>query len=154
MNDTIRELPNPFEEGTCFFCGPQNPSGLKLKFFHDLEAGEIFAHYTAEAAYCGQKDLLHGGMLMGLLDEAMWWAGFAATGLVRMVTVEAKFRLLRPVYIGDTIRIACTMKSFEDPNMALRGRILNPEGKVCTTVSGTYRVLGKEQYQKLVSGRR
>ena len=148
----IREIPNPFSDGACFFCGALNASGLKLAFFLDEETGEAFADYTAEARFCGQKDLLHGGMQMGLLDEAMWWAGYAATGETRAVTVNARFRFLRPVYVGDAIRISCRMTSRDDRDIHLRGRILNPEGKVCTAVTGTYRVLDQTQYDRLVTG--
>ena len=145
------EIPNPFEDGTCFFCGPVNQSGLKLKFFRETDSDEVFAAYTTEARFCGQGNVFHGGIQMGLLDEAMWWAGYAGTGIMEAVTVNATFRFLRPVYINDQIRITCRMKSHEGANITLAGRILNSAGKVCTTVSGTYRILNREQYDRLVS---
>ena len=145
------EIANPFADGTCFFCGPNNPSGLKLVFHRDGDGG-VYAEYTPEARFCGQGNIFHGGMQMGLLDEAMWWAGYADTGVMEAVTVSARFRFLRPVYIGAPIRVVCSVASCEGQSIRLRGRILNSGGKVCTSVKGEYRIVGREQFESMVAG--
>ena len=148
----ISEIPNPFEDEACFFCGRDNESGLKLIFYHDDEAGEVFTDYTPESQFCGQGEVFHGGMQMGLLDEVMWWAGYVETGIKEAVTVTASFRFLRPVYIGKPIRAACRVKSFDGKTIKLKGRIINPQGQVCTTISGQYRILDKDKYTAVVAG--
>ncbi len=147
----IKKLPNPFEDGKCFFCGPDNPSGLKLTFFHDSETGQTFTDYTPEATYCGQGDIFHGGMQMGLLDETMWWAAYAVTGEEFAVTVGASFRFLRPVFIGEPVRVVCVVKEREGASIRLSGRIENAAGKPCTTVRGEYRVVSPERYREMLS---
>jgi len=146
----IRELPNPFADATCFFCGPANPSGLKLTFFHDTETGLAFTDYTPAPRFCGQGEIFHGGLQMGLLDETMWWAAYAATGELHAVTAGAKFRFLRPVLVGEPLRAQCAVKSREGASIRLTGRILNAAGKPCTTVRGEYRVVSPERYRSLV----
>lgn len=142
-------IPNPFEDGHCFFCGPENNDGLKLKFHHDKEAGEVTCEYTPEQRFQGQGSVFHGGMQMGLLDEAMWWAGYAQTGVKEAVTTGAKFRFLRPVYIGEKVTITCKVKEFDGKSIRLTGAIINKDGKKCTTVKGTYRVI-TDQYKNVV----
>ncbi len=143
MSDYIE---NPYEDGHCFFCGPENDFGLKLRFRHDREAGEVICEYTPEQRFQGQTNVLHGGMQMALLDEAMWWAGYAQTGVKEAVTVNASFRLLRPVLIGEPHTIACKVKSFEGNSIRLTGAIINKDGKKCTAVKGEYRVITDQQY--------
>ena len=149
----LKEIVTPFEDGQCFFCGPDNPSGLKLQFFHDEEAGEVSCEYTPEQRFQGQGTVFHGGMQMGLLDEAMWWTGFAETGIMEAVTVGASFRFLRPVYIGNPVTIVCRVKEHKGRSIKLVGAILNSDGKKCTAVKGEYRVVTREQYEAVVSGR-
>ena len=146
----IRELPNPFEDGRCFFCGVDNPSGLKLTFLYDDEAGQTFTEYTPEEKYCGQGDIFHGGMQMGLLDETMWWAAHAVTGEELAVTAGASFRFLRSVFIGEPVRAVCVVREREGASIRLSGWIENAAGKKCTTVRGEYRVVSPGKYRTLL----
>lgn len=148
-----KQIENPFEDGLCFFCGPDNKSGLQLTFHHDEATNEVSCEYTPEQRFCGQGDVFHGGMQMGLLDEAMWWAGYAVTGIKEAVTVGANFRFLRPVYIGEPVTVVCRVKSHEGNAIKLTGAIVNRNGKKCTAVKGEYRVITKEQYTSVVSGK-
>lgn len=143
-------IPNPFEDGHCFFCGPENNHGLKLEFYHDKEAGEVSCEYVPEQRFQGQGTVFHGGMQMGLLDEAMWWAGYAETGIKEAVTAGASFRFLRPVYIGEKVTITCKVKEFNENSIKLVGAIVNGDGKKCTAVRGEYRVITQEQYQAVI----
>ncbi|QJB56151.1 PaaI family thioesterase [Pseudodesulfovibrio sp. zrk46] len=142
-------IENPFEDGHCFFCGPDNADGLNLKFKHDKEAGEVVCEYVPEQRFQGQGHVFHGGMQMGLLDEAMWWTGYAQTGVKEAVTINASFRFLRPVYIGEPVTIACKVKSFEKGSIKLSGAIINKDGKKCTVVRGEYRVI-TDQYETVI----
>ena len=139
-------IENSFGEGDCFFCGPNNPSGLKLVFFHDEASGETFTEYTPTPELCGQGEVFHGGLQMGLLDECMWWAGFAATGVKAAVTARASFRFLRPARIGDRLKAVCWVKSHEGDAIHLRGHILNSNGEKCTAVKGEFRVVDEARY--------
>ena len=52
----------------CFVCGDKNPIGLNVAFYSDDE--RVVADYTAGRQFEGYKDVLHGGILSALLDEA------------------------------------------------------------------------------------
>lgn len=143
-------IDNPFDDQGCFFCGPENQAGLGLQFLHDTDTGEVVCEYTPEQRFQGQGTVFHGGMQMGLLDEAMWWAGYAETGIMEAVTVGANFRFLRPVYIGQPVTVTCRVHTVEGNTIHLKGAIRNSEGKPCTTVRGKYRIISPEQYAAVV----
>ncbi|WP_419785878.1 PaaI family thioesterase [Pseudodesulfovibrio sp.] len=147
----IREIPNPYADGHCFFCGPANPASLKLTFFYDDEADLTFTDYTPESRFCGRDGVLHGGIQMALLDEIMWWSAYASTGEECAVTAGARFHFLRPVPVEVPLRLECSVKSREGASINLTGRILNAAGKVCTAVRGEYRVVSPEKL-KLANG--
>ena len=143
---------SPFDDGNCFFCGPNNEHGLKLEFYHDKQANEVTCEYTPEQRFQGQGTVFHGGMQMGLLDEIMWWAGYAITGTKEAVTANANFRFLRPVYIGEPVTITCKVKSHENNSIKLTGAIINKDNKKCTTVRGEYRII-TTQYKSITENR-
>jgi uncharacterized protein (TIGR00369 family) len=81
----------------CFGCGDQNPNGLHLRF---AEAGDgVSASFTADETHQGFHEMIHGGIITTVLDEAMAWAvahaGFWA------VTGEMRVRFRRPLHVGE-----------------------------------------------------
>jgi len=56
----------------CFGCGQDNPIGLKLSFQWDGKTAR--AEFTPTDCYQGWSGLVHGGIIICLLDEAMSWA--------------------------------------------------------------------------------
>jgi acyl-coenzyme A thioesterase PaaI-like protein len=72
----------------CFACGKDNPIGLHLNFrYEDLEA---ISEWDCPKEYCGYPDVIHGGIISTMLDEAMAKAilineGVAVTG--KMTTI-------------------------------------------------------------------
>ena len=56
----------------CFGCGDNNPIGLRLRFAY---AGNgVEASFTPSAEHQGFHDVVHGGIISTVLDEAMAWA--------------------------------------------------------------------------------
>jgi hypothetical protein len=53
----------------CFVCGERNPEGLHVDFY--LEDDKAIGEFVALKKYQGYKDIIHGGIISTLLDEAM-----------------------------------------------------------------------------------
>lgn len=85
----------------CFGCGAANPQGLHLRF--TPEAGGVRATFTPLPVHQGYEQVVHGGILSTLLDEAMAWA-VAAAG-VWAVTGEMQVRFRRPLHVGEAISV-------------------------------------------------
>lgn len=90
-NSPITYLPN---SKPCFVCGEDNPAGLRTRFY--VEDGLVKARLRAQDHHCGYRNVVHGGVVAALLDEAMGWA--AARAAKRMFfTAELMLRYLKPV---------------------------------------------------------
>ena len=146
-----REIENPYLDGLCFYCGPNNQDGLKLKFYLDEETGEVSTEYMPSAPYIGQGNILHGGIMIGLLDEIMGWMSHVATGEMA-VTSDIQVKFLRPVYLGNSVRVICRVTSIENPRIDMEADLVNRDGVVCSRATGTYHVLARERYDKLING--
>ena len=53
----------------CFLCGRQNPIGLKLDFYEDVEAEQVRVEFTIPDEYQGYPGVVHGGIVAAVLDE-------------------------------------------------------------------------------------
>ena len=147
------EIENPFLENKCFFCGKDNPEGLKLKFYLDRESEEVFTEYLPTRRFTGQGDILHGAIQMGLLDEIMGWTSYAFTKEMA-VTTDLNVRFVHPTYInGEKIGVRCRVISKKGPKVSMEATLLNKEGQVCTSATGTYHRLPPNKYKDLIQGK-
>ena len=79
----------PYIDDYCFGCGSQNPIGLQIKF--DVTEEGVKAVVKPRREYQGYHNMLHGGMMMTMVDEAMAWA--VATKYGHGVTAEITVRI-------------------------------------------------------------
>jgi uncharacterized protein (TIGR00369 family) len=55
----------------CFGCGPQNETGLRLKFVLDEERERFVCRFRLQSRFVGPPAHAHGGIIATILDEAM-----------------------------------------------------------------------------------
>lgn len=89
----------------CFGCGPDNPIGLKLKFQWDGKTAR--AELTPGEFYQGWAGVLHGGIIMCILDEAMAYAALFEG--MHCVTARMEVKLRRQASIGETLIITASI---------------------------------------------
>ena len=147
-----KEIPNPYQDESCFYCGSKNPEGLKLRFYQDDETGEVSTEYFPAQHFVGQGNILHGGIQLGLLDEIMGWTSYVHTGEMA-VTSDFKAKFISPVYLGKTVKVVCKVTSRKDLKVHMHAALKNAEGIVCTTATGVYRILSSDKYQALIRGK-
>lgn len=94
------------DDRRCFACGPENESGLRLRF----EYGENAARCVVpiEPQFSGWSEMLHGGIVATLLDEAMAHAAIAAG--VRAVTARLEVRFREPAPVGVPLTLEGTIE--------------------------------------------
>ena len=85
----------------CFACGQKNPIGLKLSFQWDGKTAR--AEFTPTKYYQGWSGIIHGGIIICILDEAMTYATYFE-GL-NCLTAKMQTRLKRPALVGDPVVI-------------------------------------------------
>lgn len=82
------------DDNRCIICGPNVPTGLKVAFENDGQG--VRAEITVPDPWQGFTGLVHGGILAGLLDDAMWHAIYQHGNFCTM-TAELTVRYHNPV---------------------------------------------------------
>ncbi|MCS7257958.1 MAG: PaaI family thioesterase [candidate division WOR-3 bacterium] len=85
----------------CFACGDANPIGLKLKFAPISNGVE--AKFVPSELYEGFQNIIHGGIIATLLDEAIAWA--CRRFGVDAVTGELTVRYKKPLFTNTPVKI-------------------------------------------------
>ena len=88
-------------DAACFVCGPENPIGLHAEFNTDKDTCTSHAELEMKASFQGWQDVIHGGILASLLDEACIYACMAKAE--QCVTAELQVRYRKPVPVGAHI---------------------------------------------------
>jgi uncharacterized protein (TIGR00369 family) len=146
----MKQIPAPVGTGECFFCGPSNPSGLKLAFFAaESEPTEVVCRWKPPSAYTGLGRILHGGIQSGLFDEIMGWTAMHVTKQVG-VTASLRVKFLKPLYVEQEIEVRCRVKSKDGAKINLEAEIKDASGTVCTSGTGTYRLMELARFKQLV----
>jgi len=89
------------EFSMCFACGKENPIGLKLNFKWDGKTAK--AEFTPGKFHQGWSGIVHGGIIICLLDEAMGYATLFEG--MNCVTASMQVRIRRPALIGEPLTI-------------------------------------------------
>ena len=101
----------------CFVCGADNREGLRIEFEYP-EPGRCRAVFIPERRFQGWKNILHGGIIATLLDEALAHAygGRDRGAGEAAVTAELAVKFRKPVKIGEAV--------------VLEGRVVSASGRV------------------------
>ena len=98
----------------CVICGQEHPTGMRLHFAVDAAGSE--SAWTVQERFAGFHGVLHGGLVLAVMDDAMWYAIYAQSGVT--LTAEATVRYRRRVEVGQAITI--------------RGRVQEHRGRLWT----------------------
>ncbi len=100
--------------------------------------GMVVADLSVRALFQGYTNVVHGGIVAGLMDEVMWWA----------VTVETRrISMTRKIEVEYLASLVCDMPySVKGRLLEVRhgtffasGQIENPSGKVAARAKGIFR---------------
>ena len=103
------------KDNGCFVCGPDNLRGLQASFEIDPTTRSSLCRLTVPDPFQGWKDVVHGGILATLLDEACVHA--CRTVGPHPVTAELTVRYRKPVPTGAEIVVRAEVTGS-------RGRVL------------------------------
>lgn len=87
------------DDGYCFVCGPKNPAGLRLEFIFD--GNVIKTEFIPKKEHQGYFNIVHGGIVSTLLDEAM--VKLAIARGMPAVTAQMEIRLRKALGVGEKI---------------------------------------------------
>jgi uncharacterized protein (TIGR00369 family) len=136
-------------ETNCFVCEQGNVEGLQIPFFHDTDRNLVMAEFSLSDAYSGAPTMLHGGITLAVLDEAMAWACIA---IARQwaVTSETTTRFHRAVYVDKPHVVEAEVVDQTDSEITTGARILDVKGVVRAEATATFTKLGEAQLKRAV----
>ena len=131
---TVARPVNPLASpaNRCFVCGPDNVSGLNIRFRMD---GDVCrGAFTPGTDHVGYDGVTHGGILFCLLDDVMANVIFLNSprgpGAERCYTAKAEVRYRQALPVGTPVRL-------EGWLTRRRGRLAICEGKVLRQDDGS-----------------
>jgi uncharacterized protein (TIGR00369 family) len=122
------------DNNRCFACGTENESGLRLIFTYGEDGRTAETRFVADAPYQGWKDLVHGGILMTLMDETM--AKAAVHGGLSVVTAEMTTKFKRPARIGALLICSAKIEDVRKRLVYARTTIRSEDGSVIAEATG------------------
>ncbi len=124
----------PFDDGNCFACGPENDAGMHLHF--EPEGDGVVCRATLDARFQGWRGIVHGGIAMALVDEAMAHAaGYAGH---RGVTAAVNVRFRKPVPVGKPIVVRGRVTWMRRNVLGVEATVLDESGTTLVTAEGSF----------------
>ena len=112
----------------CFACGKNNASGLRLDFTYSEDGLSAETVFKPGEIHQGWQGIVHGGMIMTVLDEVMAKAA-VHTGL-QVVTAEMTVKLKQPARTGEPLRCRGTISEVKKKIVYARASAFRPEGSL------------------------
>jgi|SRR4030043_878714 len=133
----------------CFGCSPRNRSGLQMKFYSSHRRDSVVSWLTVPDHLCGWSNLVHGGIISTILDEAMGWA---AVVILKKLVVSKSITVdfIKPVLIGKEIRVEGKVTKINSEREAvLQGCIYDNNSDVCARSSSLFSLFSPESIKKM-----
>jgi acyl-coenzyme A thioesterase PaaI-like protein len=77
-----------------FFCDPNREDGLQLEMCY--KENKVYCNFNINNRFEGYKDVLHGGMIFGILDVIIWYTIFMETRKI-CITQHVEMEFVKPV---------------------------------------------------------
>lgn len=120
------------DDRMCFACGKENPISLKLNF--KTEGRKTTAVFIPKKEHQGYKDIVHGGILSTVLDEAMTRLGYQVGLNTVTAHIEVDFR--KPAYVNKQLKLEGEITGEEGRKVFAKSKLTNEEGVVVAEAKG------------------
>ena len=136
----------------CFVCGPDNEWGLK-GVFSTLESGEVKGVFTPHRNHCGYEGVVHGGIIMGFMDEVLGRLALSRDRLFLTHTLQVTFR--KAAAPGKPLTAVAREVNWSPRKFKAEGTLTDEEGAVIATATGTFLIMSEKMEKELLKeGRR
>ena len=133
----------------CFVCGDRGENPLTLGLSFVLEDGTVRASFVPQKEHAGYPGIVHGGILVSLLDEASTWAASAAAQAF-CVTRSLEVEFLRPARVGKTLEIRAWVAGREGRFLCVQATVEDSNGEVLARSKGSFFPRFRREWTRLV----
>jgi uncharacterized protein (TIGR00369 family) len=120
----------------CFGCGPDNETGLKLKFALDEERQRFVCRFRLHGRFLGPPAHAHGGIIATILDEAM--SKLNKLHGVVCLTNTMEITYLKPVPLSKPLVAEGWEQRVRGREHYRSAEIRSPEGEVLAKSTGKF----------------
>lgn len=129
-----------FENFTnCWGCGVDNPIGLRLKFKRDGDIAS--AEFTPGEDHQGWPGYIHGGIISGLLDEAVAYPAYYSG--YYCVTAKMETRFKKSAAPGQRLLITARTTGVRDRTLEAEAEIKLDDGTLIAHAKATMFIMEK-----------
>jgi len=128
-------------DGHCFVCGQLNETGLRAVFEIDHENRKSCCRIVIPTGFQGWADVVHGGIISSLLDEACIYA--CQSEGRQFVTAELTVKFRKPVTLGTELVVTGELLEQRKRVWSASAR-LEVEGKVHAEATAKVFVLDEQ----------
>ena len=119
-----------------FFCSPDRPDGIQLAMTY--EDHSVLCDVFVDNRFEGYTNVVHGGMVFGILDVMIWYAIFMETQKICM-TRKTDTDFLKPVMCNAVYKAKARFLAIEGRDVLASAWIENEAGEVCAKVEAVFR---------------
>jgi acyl-coenzyme A thioesterase PaaI-like protein len=134
----------------CLVCGQANPHGLHLSLHVDPASGIVTTSFTPARDHIGFEGIVHGGIIVTVLDEAMVWAATWA-GKRFCVCAELTTRFKASALVGTPLTVTARIEQDRRKLILTSGEVKAPNNVLIATASGKYVPLPDERNRAFVA---
>lgn len=128
-------------DDSCFACGKNNPDGLGLEFVCSEAGAKTRAVFVPQKKHQGWKDIVHGGIILALLDEAMAKAAAGLGYAVLTGQIQAKFR--SPARVLETLHCEGEVVAIKRSIVYARAKVYTEGNVVIAEAESKMMIVGK-----------
>jgi acyl-coenzyme A thioesterase PaaI-like protein len=122
----------------CLVCGRTNPHGLHLSLHVDPDTSTVTTTFTPKLEHIGFENIIHGGLLATVLDEAMVWTA-TWSGKRFCVAGELTIRYRASARPGEMVTVTATLDTTRSKLITTRGQITRPsDNATIATATGKF----------------
>jgi acyl-coenzyme A thioesterase PaaI-like protein len=119
-----------------FFCWFNREDGLRLRMIY--ENGIVLCDVNLDNRFEGYINVLHGGMIFGILDVIIWYVIFMETKKIG-ITKKTEMEFFKPVMCGSPYIAKGRFLRIEDRDMLATAWLEDKHGKIYARADAIYR---------------
>jgi uncharacterized protein (TIGR00369 family) len=135
--------------GKSFFLSPTRKDGLQLAMFY--EDGLVYTDLFVDSRFEGYSNVVHGGMIFGVLDVILWYIILMETKKMAM-TRKVEMEFFKPIMCDKHYRAQGKFIRIEKKDIHAVAWVEDKNGEVYARVNAVFRE-GKETDMAAVIGR-
>ncbi len=119
----------------CFACGKENPMGLQVNPDITSDGRQVKIECTPPDYFQGWANVIHGGILSTLLDEAITYVGIASFD-GPAVTAQLEVRFKNPATVGAKLFVTASRVKMGKRLIEVEAHIDSEQGERIVEGSG------------------